>query len=270
MMNLTVLCISDNNFREFKTTLDRSQRSSEELSKYIKKSIEELYHIKDKKDIFIKTSFLPKEVFQELEKSIKINLISDQFYTTIKLNNNCKYYLYQNVTEINIEFKIRNININKNNFSIRIIPLKNKKLLEESLKYRKDYKIISSIEKCIIHYLLFLFEDIKSQIEKYNNDIIIKNLRKIFQSEVFKFLSIPIDKLIINNFISFSKFNEISNQLLEKLYKNIDNIEKFFSLNNELLVNLNKINKEIYQNKYDFQINYEDKIKKIMLKIQKI
>ena len=34
-----ILCISDNNFREFKTTLDRSQRSSEELSKYIKKSI---------------------------------------------------------------------------------------------------------------------------------------------------------------------------------------------------------------------------------------
>ena len=222
--------------------------------------------LKEKKDIFIKTSFLPKEVFQELEKSIKINLISDQFYTTIKLNNNCKYYLYQNITEINIEFKIRNININKNSFSIRIIPLKNKKLLEESLKYRKDYKIISSIEKCIIHYLLFLFEDIKSQIEKYNNDIIIKNLRKIFQSEVFKFLSIPIDKLIINNFISFSKFNEISNQLLEKLYKNIDNIEKFFSLNNELLVNLNKINKEIYQNKYDFQINYEDKIKKNYVK----
>ena len=49
-----ILHISDNNFREFQITLDRSQRSSEELSEYIKKSIEEFYHIKDRKDIFKK------------------------------------------------------------------------------------------------------------------------------------------------------------------------------------------------------------------------
>ena len=36
------------------------------------------------------------------------------------------------------------------------------------------------------------------------------------------------DKLKINNCISFSKFNEILNQVLEKLNKNIDNIDKFF------------------------------------------
>ena len=49
-----ILQISGNNFREFQTSLNRSQRSSEELSKYIKKSIEEFYLIKDRKDIFKK------------------------------------------------------------------------------------------------------------------------------------------------------------------------------------------------------------------------
>ena len=142
--------------------------------------------LKDKKDICIKNSFLAKKDFQELENSIKINLISDQFYDTINLNNDNDYYIYNNVTEINIKFKI--INKNKNDFIIKIIPIKNKELLEVCLKNQKDYNIISSIEQCIIYYLLFLFEDIKSQIEKYNNNIIIKNLRKIFQYEVFKFL----------------------------------------------------------------------------------
>ena len=240
-----------------------------ETNNNIENSLTEIkIKLKDKKDICIKNGFLAKKDFQELENSIKINLISDQFYDTINLNNDNDYYIYNNVTEINIKFKI--INKNKNDFIIKIIPIKNKELLEVCLKNQKDYNIISSIEQCIIYYLLFLFEDIKSQIEKYNNNIIIKNLRKIFQYEVFKFLSIPMDKLKINNCISFSKFNEILNQVLEKLNKNIDNIDKFFSLNNELLVNSNKINEEIYQNKYDFLKKYEDKLKKIMLKNQKI
>ena len=74
---------------------------------------------------------------------------------------------------------------------------------------------------------------------------------------------------MINNLISSSPFDEISNQLIENLNKNIDNIQTFFSLNNELLVNFNTINEEIYQNKLDFQKIYEDKIKKIMSKIHK-
>jgi len=203
-----------------------------EINNNIENSLTEMkIKLKDKKDICIKNSFLAKKDFQELENSIKINLISDQFYDTINLNNDNDYYIYNNVTEINIKFKI--INKNKNDFIIKIIPIKNKELLEVCLKNQKDYNIISSIEQCIIYYLLFLFEDIKSQIEKYNNNIIIKNLRKIFQYEVFKFLSIPMDKLKINNCISFSKFNEILNQVLVKLNKNIDNIDKFFSLNND-------------------------------------
>ena len=198
-----------------------------ETNNNIENSLTEIkIKLKDKKDICIKNGFLAKKDFQELENSIKINLISDQFYDTINLNNDNDYYIYNNVTEINIKFKI--INKNKNDFIIKIIPIKNKELLEVCLKNQKDYNIISSIEQCIIYYLLFLFEDIKSQIEKYNNNIIIKNLRKIFQYEVFKFLSIPMDKLKINNCISFSKFNEILNQVLEKLNKNIDNIDKFF------------------------------------------
>ena len=198
-----------------------------ETNNNIENSLTEIkIKLKDKKDICIKNGFLAKKDFQELENSIKINLISDQFYDTINLNNDNDYYIYNKVTQINIEFKI--INKNKNDFIIKIIPIKNNELLEVCLKNQKDYNIISSIEQCIIYYLLFLFEDIKSQIEKYNNNIIIKNLRKIFQYEVFKFLSIPMDKLKINNCISFSKFNEILNQVLEKLNKNIDNIDKFF------------------------------------------
>ena len=65
-------------------------------------------------------------------------------------------------------------------------------------KSNKDNKIITLIQKVIIHYLLFLFEDINSQMEEYNNDKIFKNHRHIFQTEIFKFMSIPINDPIKN------------------------------------------------------------------------
>ena len=237
--------------------LNDDRENTEIINNIMKDSIKINIKLKEKKDIIIKTSLLSNKDFQEIENSIKIRIISDQVNYPIQLPNG-KIYFYKNISEINVEFKTRNEN--KNNFIINIIPVKNNELLG-FLKAKKDHKIIISIEKCIIHYLLFLFEDIKSQIEEYNNNKIVKNLRKIFQSEIFKFLSIPIEKLIISNFISSSPFNEISNQLIENLNKNIDNIQTFFSLNNELLANFNKINEGIYQNKLDFQKIYEDKIK---------
>ena len=49
-----VLHISNEDFREFQTTLDRSEKTSELLSKLIEKSIEEFYHIEEREDIFKK------------------------------------------------------------------------------------------------------------------------------------------------------------------------------------------------------------------------
>ena len=128
-------------------------------------------------------------------------------------------------------------------------------------KNNKDYKILSSIENCFIQYLLFLFDDIKSQIDIYNDNKIVKNYKKIFQSEIFKNLSIPIKKCIKNNNISGSELNNITNNLIEKLNKIIGNIQDFNLLNQELYENISIINNGIIQNNVCFQNFYEEIIK---------
>ena len=64
-----------------------------------------------------------------------------------------------------------------------------------------------------------------------------------------------------NNNKGLSKFNEVTSKLLEKLNKILININDFNILNNELLSNFNKVNKEIHQNIFDFQKVYEERLK---------
>ena len=126
-----------------------------------------------------------------------------------------------------------------------------------------DYKIISLIEKSIIYYMLSLFEDIHSQIEKYHNDKAIKMHSKIFQNKIFKLLSIPNNNIITNNNISLSQFNDISINLLENLDKTLENLKSLNSFSDELLINFSKINKDICQTKFEFQKDYEERMKNI-------
>ena len=79
-------------------------------------------------------------------------------------------HIYHNVAEIKIEFIVKDRSLTNNDFIINIIPIKNEKMFK-LYKANKDYKIISLIQKSIIHYLLFLFEDIKIQIHSLINSI---------------------------------------------------------------------------------------------------
>ena len=221
--------------------------------------------LKEIKDIIFKTNLLNIKDYRDLYNSIKITVKTNKDnYNGNKLVSlfQDKDNIYHDVSEINIEFKPKDRNLINDDFIINIIPIKNEKMFK-SYKANKDYKIISLIEKSIIYYLLFLFEDIKTQIEKYNNDNIIKAERKIFQSEIFKFLSIPKNEFKQNNFISTSKFNILTNKVLEKLNETMDNIEDLDILNNELNTNFNKINKELNQNIFNIQKNLDEKIKQI-------
>ena len=224
-----------------------------------KDTLENVIKFKDKTDLIIRTNLLLKEEYEELENSIKININSSKNNKRVKYTQD-KDIIYQEVSEMKVEFNTRNINKNKSDFIINIIPIKNKKLFESYIN-NKDHKIISLIEKSCIYYLLFLFEDIYSLIEQYNNDKIVKSYKKLFQSEIFKSLSIPMKEQALNNNISTSQFNEITNQLLEKLDKTI-NIQNFNSLTNDLITNFNKENKEIL-NFFPFLKVYEDRRREI-------
>ena len=257
------LYLDMNNIIEIKNYLVNNDESRANIHYYsMNDSFKVVIRMKEKQNIVFKTNLLNITDYQDLYNKIKINLkTSNNGIIKVKLFND-EDYIYHDISEIIIEFITKNINAINNDFIINIIPVKNEKLFN-TYKINKDFKIISLIEKSLIHYLLFLFEDIKTQIEKYNNDSIIKSQRKIFQTEIFRFISIPVNKIKKNNFISTSKFADITNKVLEKLNETIDNIEDLDILNHELVSNFNKINKENSQNIFDFQKAYDEKMKQI-------
>ena len=213
------------------------------------------------KNIIIRTNVLYKKDYNELIDSIKIYIKSNFDIKEIKFFQE-KDYIYYDVIEITVEFQTRNRYNNQNDFIINIIPLKNEKLFK-FYKDDKDYKIISLIQKAMIQYLIFLFEDIKLQIENYNENPITKKHGKIFQTEIFKFISIPKNNIIKTQSNSNFQFNNITNQLLEHLNKTLYSSENLGVLNDDIIKNFIRINNEIYQNKNEFEKTFEDKIIKI-------
>ena len=212
------------------------------------------FEMKESKDIIIKTKLVSNK---KLFNSIKIELNRK----IIDYNINREDEIYHDVKEVRIIFKNVDKTI-KENFVINIIPVKDEKLF---IKYKtnKDYKIISLIGKSLIHYILYLFEDINSEIEKYNNEKIVKLEREVFKSEIFKFLSIPLNLEIKDFYPSSTQFYLINNELLQKLNKSIINLEDFNSLNDQLNENFQKINKKNSENIFNIQTFYENKMQKI-------
>jgi len=224
-------------------------------------------NLKDPKDLIIKTNLISDKDFDELNNSIIIQIITKNSTMRAKFLHE-KEQIYNKVEELDIDIRSMNSHRNRNEFKINIIPLKNEKLYN-LYKNNKDNKIISLIEKCIIQYLLFFFEDFNNKIEKYNSDRIIKNQRKIFQLEIFKFLSFTKNISITNNIISQSQFIDKTNKLLEELYEIIGSKENFNKLNDGLLTKFNIINKEIGETKFDFK-KYENTTKNIPKENKKI
>ena len=255
-------CFDMNNLIEIKDyTLSNSDYIDNYSYGYNRNSAKIIIKLKTASNIVIRTNLLSEKEIKKLNSSTIINIISSSRSNPAKFT--VKGCLYREVEEINIEFRDNNRSNNKNNAIINIVPLKDENLFK-LYNNNKDYKIISLIEQSIIHYLLSLFEDINSKLEEYNDDKTIKSYRKMFQKEIFKYMSIPINNsMIIRK--SSTKFNNITNEFLEKINKNLDKIEDLDIIRNELIKNFNIINKEIYQNKIDLKKNYEDEISNSIL-----
>ena len=194
----------------------------------------------ERKNIIIKTNLLSHiELFNSIDIEItNKNRIFPVFLNKCKDNN-----IYYNVERLKIIFKKMKRNFDKYDFIIHIIPLKDTKLFELYEK-DKDFIIISLIEKSIIHYLLNSFEGINSHIKKYN-DKLSKEFSNIFQSELFKFLSIPKDLSLEKYIKSNSQSNDTINKSNEKLDELIMNTQFFNSLSDELNKSFNAISKNI-------------------------
>ena len=78
---------------------------------------------------------------------------------------------------------------------------------------------------------------------------------------MFKFISIPLDEPLKNNNLESTSLNDISNQLIKKLNESIGNTNDVISLNDNLVDEFKKINKEMRQKKFDFLKYYDYQIK---------
>ena len=196
----------------------------------------------DNMDIVIETSVINKG----LNEAIQLEIVDNNNKTHIfDINTNGNNFVYHKVNEINIFF-IRSNHLS-NNFVIKIIPLKDENKYNY-YKFNENLNIISLILKALIHYLLFLFEDIHSQIDIYNTDKDAKNNSKLYQKELFKFISIPENEAISND----KDNSQIMNILKEKLNNTFYNMDKNFDILNE---EFNKINKEMNPNELKFLKN---------------
>ena len=206
-------------------------------------------------DIIFYTNFISNKKYNNY---ISLN-IEDNFgfkHFIIKKGN---IFLYQKVKHINVIFDNSSTELT-DNFIIKIIPLKDK-YKYNSYSKNENNEIISLIQKTIIHYFLYLFEDIHSQIDNFNNDKNKKNKSKIYQTELFKFISIPEKEYIIqDDKDNSSNINIIINKL-NKILNNEDN--NFNRLNNDLADLFNFINKNMNSNESLLFKNYSKNIQKI-------
>ena len=124
------------------------------------------------------------------------------------------------------------------------------------------------IQKTIINYLLFLFKDIHSKIDDFNKDTSIQSHIKLYQTEIFKFMSIPDMQTMISNNILDTPFTKTTNTLIQNINKEFNG--KYSNVN-ELIDNLstlideenNKKNLEKDNPDLNFIETYKNKIKNI-------
>ena len=219
------------------------------------------YYSSQQTVIDIKVEYLDSiiiKIYGELpENSIFITLFRN-------INEKIKYdfgedFIYNKIKKISIT-NYRESRDSKDNFCIKIIPLKNANGYY-SFQNNQDFKIIILIQKIIISYLLFLFKDIHTKIDKYNNDKIIKNQSKLFQTNLLRFMSFNENDSLNNNKIITSPLIEETSKLIKNLNLSFDN--KISNIN-DFQDNLNSIFAEANEKmKLNFINNYKNKIKNI-------
>ena len=153
-----ILKINENDFRQFKVSLDRSEKISEKLSKNIEDSIELLYHIDDRKDLFIS-----KENYLQNRKET-------DYDTTFT------YYLKDEEKKKSAKEGIKDLN---NTLPITLITLHNK---------IKQVTIIDNLEKNEMTYISNFDKENKNDVSESSVEIIKKEGETKFK-EIYHFLS---------------------------------------------------------------------------------
>ena len=213
--------------------------------------------LKEPKNIVIKTSLTSHN---NINDYFRLELYKDKDQSYIVNLNFETGKIFKKVSKIEITMKNRD-SIFLKDFVLNIIPLKNDFNEKEYYiqKNSKDHRIILLIEKSIIHYLLFLFEDIYAQIDDFNNDKIIYQFSKIYKSDIFKFININNIKVSNKKDISSNPVIDKINQLIKKIGNTLGYNEINFKILNQNLMNsFEDINKDINKT-----INYEEQIIKI-------
>ena len=223
-------------------------------------------NLNENKNLIIKTSLTSNEKINELIQIELTKKNNDRF--TVNLDK-AQDLIFYNIKRIEISFLVNNINITKKDFIINIIPLKDD-LKYLSYKKNQDDRIISLIQKSIIYCLLNLLDDIKKEINAYNEDKIIKNHAKIYQNKLLKNISI----LDASKEKDISTSNEKNNSLIiEKTKKLMNDITQIlgYDANHESLKffekkeEKDKINEDVSNIKSNMDEIFEDsKFKKLI------
>ena len=165
---------------------------------------------------------------------MKIKLIKKDKKEFVELNLNEIYdYIHYNVDEIEVTFnKVTKTN---NQFILNVIPLKDEKLY---LKYRnnENRRIINLLQKTILHYFLYLFENVDELINNFIKKKEIKNFCKLYLTDFLQFINTK------NIDINLSIFDKKKEKEEEKEKKDEDNEEEenIISLTDELINGINK------------------------------
>jgi hypothetical protein len=196
---------------------------------------------------------------------------------SIKNIENFKFNLKETLIKIKEKLK-ENTNINTIKYSIRYNINANIKKIKKSLN-KKDYEIYKPYLKNIIKLYIYIIKlaslsilkkNIKIEINKLNNDELIN---KLFETETYNIKkineSISKNNNLIKNTqkknINFFKLNNENNINIINLLTNVNLSKTELKNNNKIIINKNKIIKELTKGLIRKKIKYSKKIKKIII-----
>ena len=223
---------------------------------------QETIKLKKPKNILIKTSLTSHTDLNDFFdiKLYKSNNENQSYFVNLNFESG---YIFRNISKIEVTMKNRD-SIFLRDFILNIVPLKEDFKEKEyyTQKNINDNKIILLISKNIINYFLSLFQDIHNQIDEFNNDKIISQHSKLYESEILKFITTNSN----NNCNIVSKEKDKDTPVITKINQLIFIIGN--TLGYDYDINLEKINQNL-MNLFE-DINNQMKINNIKIKFEEL
>ena len=197
--------------------------------------IKNIINFNSTQNIIFKNNLTDIEDFNDY---MTIKLIKKDKKDFVELNLNEIYdYIHYNVDEIEVTFN--KVNKTNNQFILNVIPLKDEKLY---LKYRnnENCRIINLLQKTILHYFLYLFENIDESINNFIKKREIKYFCKLYLTDFLQFID---TKNIDINLSIFDKEKEKEEENEKKDEDNSENTEEesIISKTDELIKDIYKL-----------------------------